>query len=316
MAAMTEARRMSALYELPMDGSRENVIVLSGQNLPAGALVSRAASLGIGGIVSVLSGTSPGDGTMTAIFAGPDVEAGAYLVQCTAVATNNGTFSVTTPSGKALPPAVMAGGTLVYRSSHINFTLTDGGTDFALTALFTVTVSTTPPLVIGGTGTGVMTAMSLGPDATPGNYKVINRVVIANGGDFEILAPDGHSIGRFNWSASGSTAAFTSRHINFTLSDATDYIAGNYFDVAVFNVGERGKGKVSLYAPGTYDGSHQVAGAMLYAVDATDGDMPGVIYARDAVLASSVLNWGALSAGEQESTKRAMAQSRGLVVRG
>jgi hypothetical protein len=62
---------------------------------------------------------------------------------------------------------------------------------------------------------------------------VTNRVAVSNGGDFEVTAPDGSSVGRFYWSASGGTASFTSDHVNFTLSDDTDYIAGNYFNIIV-----------------------------------------------------------------------------------
>ena len=317
MAVKTETKHAGEflLHEGMRDMSREKVTVLSGQNLGVGAVVGRVG-LGIGGMVAVLSGSSPGDGTMTAIFAGPDVEEGAYLVQCTAIATNNGTFSVTAPSGKVLPPAVMAGGTLVYTSSHINFTLTDGSADFALTALFTVTVGATAPVVIGGTGTGVMTALSLGPDALPGQYRVQNKVVVTNGGDMEVINPLGESIGRFIWAASGSTAAFTSRQVNFTLSDATDYIAANYFDIAVYNKGERGKGKVVAYDPKTYDGRHRVAGILFDAVDASASDLPGLIIARHAMVKSGDLAWAAaVVSAQQQVAKTEMAQLLDIVVR-
>jgi hypothetical protein len=279
------------LSEAPGSRSRDNVVVLSGQDLEAGAVVGRV-SLGIGGIVSVLSGTAPGDGTMTLISAGPEVEVGAYLVQCITVAANNGTFTVTTPSGRRLPNAVMAGGTLAYTSRHINFTLTDGGTDFAVTALFTVTVSTTAPLVIGGTGTGVMTAMSLGPDAKPGNYKVILRAAVSHGGDFDVIGPDGDSIGRFLMgTTTGTSAAFTSRQVNFTLSDATDYILGNWFDLCVFNA--LAGGKVVAWDPTTYDGRHRAAGILYDAVDASLADKAGVIVCRDAEVRGADCKWGA-----------------------
>lgn len=280
--------------------SRENVTVLSGQNLKAGAVIGRV-KLGIGR-VSIPTVVGTGTGTATVVFAGPEVEVGNYVLTCITAVANNGVFSLVSPSGKALPNATMAAGTLVYTSRHINFTLTDS-TDFIVGDVFTFVVSTTAPTVIGGTGTGVMTALSLGPDAKPGRYQVINRVVIANGGDFEVIGPDGASIGRFNWSASASTAAFTSRHINFTLSDATDYIAGNYFDIAVFN--NLAGGKVVAWDPTNFDGRHVADGALYDNVDASSGDLPGVIVTRDATFALASLQWGAaISESEKVSAQR------------
>lgn len=319
MAVKTESSVfVQPLYELPHDGSRERVTVLSGQTLAAGAVVGRVA-LGIGrvSIPTVVTGGSA-NGTVSAVFAGPEVEEGNYVLTCTAAVAHGGVFSLAAPSGKALPTLTMtpgAGGSTVYTSSHLNFTITDGSGDFEEGDTFTFVVGTTAPTVIGGTGTGVMTALSLGPDAKPGRYQVLNRVVIANGGDFEVIGPDGDTIGRFNWANAGSTASFTSRQVNFTLSDATDYIAGNYFDIAVFNKGERDKGKVVAYAPGTYDGRHRVAGVLAAAVDASGGDKAGLLYSQHAVLVGASLGWGTLTTAQQQAAITEMARMRSLIVR-
>jgi hypothetical protein len=318
MSTLTEATHTAEFLLSEADGkqSRETVTVLSGQSLKAGAVVGKV-KYGIGGIVSVLTGT--GNGTMTVISAGPDVEVGDYIVKAISAATNNATFSVTTPSGKALPNAVMAGGTCAYVSSHISFTLTDGGTDFAVggtPSTFTVTVSTTAPVVIGGTGTGVMTALSLGPDAMPGTYKVINRAVVAEGGDFEVIAPNGLSIGRFLMgTTSTGTAAFTSRHINFTLSDATDYILGNYFSVVVYNEVTK---KVVAWnpLPTAYDGRHRVAGILYADVDATGGDAAGLLISNSAEVDSSLLAWATTIAAAQKASAQAeMAAKLNIIAR-
>jgi hypothetical protein len=89
-------------------------------------------------------------------------------VKCTAAAANAGTFSVTTPGGKALPSATVA---VAYASRHLNFTINDGATDFIVNDQFTVTVSTTAP-VVSGTGNGTISGLSLGPDAKCGRYKL------------------------------------------------------------------------------------------------------------------------------------------------
>lgn len=282
-------------------GSRGRATVLSGQTFLAGEVFGRA-NRGIGR-VSIPSVAGTGNGTVSAVFAGPDVEVGSYVLNLETAVANGGVWSLTTPSGKLLPALTMtvgAGASTVYRSRHLNFTITDGSTDFSGTTTFTFVVDSTAPTVIGGTGTGVMTALSLGPDAMPGNYRVINRVVITNGGDFEVIAPNGMSIGRFNWAASSSTAAFSSTHINFTLSDATDYIAGNYFDVCVYN--ELAGGKAVQWDPLTYDGRHRVAGISLAAVDASLADVVAATIVRDASVLKTALAWGtAISAAEKES---------------
>jgi hypothetical protein len=104
--------------------------VLSGQNLKAGAVVGRV-SRGIGR-VSIPTVVGTGNGTVSQVFAGPDVEVGNYVLTCTAAVANGGVFSLTSPSGKALPALTMtpgAGGTTKStRSRHINFTITDGAT--------------------------------------------------------------------------------------------------------------------------------------------------------------------------------------------
>lgn len=274
--------------------SVEHVTVKSGENLKSGAVVG-ALDLGLGGIVGVLSGTSPGNGTMTDIYAGPDVEAGAYLVQCTAIAAHGGTFSITTPSGKLLPPLVMTAGAGVatqYRSRHINFTMTDGSTDFALTALWTVTVSTTAPLVLGGTGTGTISAITPGPKLKQGRYLVIVRSAVAEGGDVEVLDPDNNSIGRFLMgTTSTGSATFTSEQISFTLTDATDFIAGNRFNIASFKLATAGKVVAWDPSPSSYDGRQRVRGILLDPVNATAGDATGVVICRDAEVILSLLTF-------------------------
>jgi hypothetical protein len=307
---LSEGRHAGEFLIEERASSRENITVLSGQNLKAGAVIARV-KYGIGR-VSLPTVVGTGTGTATVVFAGPEVQVGSYVLTCITAVANNGVFSLTCPDGKALPNATMSGGTLVYTSRHINFTLTDSA-DFVVGDKFTFVVDTTAPTVIGGTGTGVMTSLSLGPDAKPGRYQVQNRVVVANGGDFEVLDPDGESIGRFIWANSGSTAAFTSRHINFTLSDATDYIAANYFDIAVFN--QLAGGKVVAWDPTTYDGRHRADGLLYDNVDASAADVAGVIVARDAAVIKGSLEWAtAITTGQKESAYLDLA-ARGIVAR-
>jgi hypothetical protein len=303
-ATLTEGTRTAeALVWEANSLFRKSVTVLSGQNLKANTVVGRVR-VGIGRVsIPTVSGT--GNGTVSAVFAGPDVEVGNYVITCTATATHGGTFSVLTPSGKLLPALVLtpgSGGSTAYTSRHINFTITDGGTDFAVNDSFTFVVGTTAPTVIGGTGTGTISALSLGADAMPGNYRVICREAITNGGRFEVIAPDGTSLGpHFLMTAgSGTATAFTSRQINFTLTDNADFIVGNYFDVCVFN--QLNGGKVVAWDPTTFDGRHRVAGVLYQAVDASAADGRGVVIDTNAVVAKGALQWGAAITASQKDS--------------
>lgn len=289
--------------------SRENVVVLSGQNLAAGAVVGRV-NKGIGR-VSIPTVVGTGNGTVNSVFAGPLVEVGNYVATCLTAVADGGVWGIVTPSGVALHGLTMtpgAGGSTVYTSEHINFTIVDGSTNFSAGDVFTFVVSTTVPTVIGGTGTGVLSALTLGPDAQTGNYKVNNDVVVSGGGDMSVIGPDGRSVGgRFVWAASGSTATFTSRQISFTISDATDYIANNHFNIAVFN--QLAGGKVVEWdpRPTAYDGRHKVAGIAWDNYDATAADVKGVIVARRAIVNADELTWkSGLSAADKVAGKAAL----------
>jgi hypothetical protein len=226
-------------------------------------------------------------------------------VKCTAAAANAGTFSVTTPGGKALPSATVA---VAYASRHLNFTINDGATDFIVNDQFTVTVSTTAP-VVSGTGNGTISGLSLGPDAKCGRYKLTCIAAAANAGTFSVVAPDGDRL------ADATVAvAYASRQVNFTLNDgATDYIVGDSFELVVFN--QLSGGKVVAWDPTTYDGRHVAIGALFDAIDASAADKAGVIVTRDAAFRRSELQWGAaISASEKVSAESDLLR-RGIVLR-
>ena len=287
-------------------GNRELVTVLSGQVLKAGAVVARvAAGVGRASVPAVVGG---GDGTMSAVYAGPEVERGNYVVKCTVEAANNGTFSVTTPSGKLLKSAVLSAGSVVYRSRHINFTITDGSADFDLNDTFTIVVGTTAPAVVG-TGNGTIGSITLGPDARPGNYLLKCIAAAIDAGTFSVFGPDGERL------ADATVAvAYVSPQINFTIADgSSDYIVGDYFNVAVFN--ELAGGKVVAWDPTTVDGRQRAAGVLYDDVDATGGDLPGVIVSRYASVREGALQYAAgITAGEKASAKADLT-ARGVVVR-
>lgn len=297
--------------------SRDTLTVLSGQNLKAGAVLGRV-NRGIGR-VSIPTAVGTGTGTMSQVYAGPDVQVGNYVLTCITAVVNGGVFSVVCPDGTALPNLTMtpgAGGTTKYRSRHINFTITDA-TDFIVTDTFTFVVSTTAPAIQGATGTDTISLLALGPDARPGNYRVICTAAVANGGVWQVFigGPDaGESIGIFTMTpGSGAATAFETRHISFTLTDATDVIVGNYFDVCVFN--NLAGGKAVAWDPTTYDGRNIFAGILYDNVDATSADTTGVAVSRDASVQLSALQWGAAISASEKISGQADMLKRGIVAR-
>lgn len=296
--------------------SRENVTVLSGQNLKAGAVIGRV-SKGVGR-VTVPTVTGTGNGTVNTVFAGPEVEKGNYVLTCTAAVANGGVWSLTTPGGKALPALTMtpgAGGSTTYRSRHINFTIVDGGTDFIVGDSFTFVVDTTAPAVVG-TGNGTVSAITLGPDAKTGNYRLEITGAVTNGGEFKLTGPDGDITeqGFIVAGAGGTFVGANKRQINFTLTEAgTDYVVGDAFNICVFN--ELAGGKVVAWDPTTFDGRDRAVGLLFDNVDASSADRAGVIVTRDAAVIKGSLEWAAaITASQKESAYLDLAR-RGVIAR-
>lgn len=245
-----------------------------------GRITKRAASITIPGAPNTTGGT--GTGAMLALTAGPDVQVGNYVVTLLATSAT-AAFSVTAPDGTALPNGAVA---TAYKSSHISFTVANGGT-MTLGDSYTVAVTAGgTPAVIGGTGTGTCTAITLGKYAQLGTYQVINRAVVANGGDFEVIDPRGMSVGRFLMGTSSTGAAsFTSDQINFTLTDATDFILGNAFNIVV--AGYTAPAGM-LWDPMAVDGTQEVYGVITHVAESSRSVN---VLTRLAEISSAALTW-------------------------
>lgn len=268
--------------------SIKQVTIASGAGaIGAGAVIGlqtrRQCAAAVPGAPNTTGGT--GTGVMTALNFGPDVQVGAYVVTLTAT-SSTAAYTVRAPDLTYLPNGAVG---TAYKSSHISFLVSDGGTMTAGDS-YTVTVTAAgTPTVVGGTGTGVMSAITLGKRAQLGAYTVINREVVANGGDFEVLAPDGTSIGRFLMgTSSAGTASFASDHVNFTLSDATDYILGNYFRIIVAGYPSP---TANWWDPTAVDGTQIAYGVLCAPVDATSAAQLGAAIYRDALVYQNLLRW-------------------------
>lgn len=278
--------------------NREAVTVLSGQDLAANAIVGRITKAQAAAPIPAIVGT--GTGAMTALTFGPDVQTGSYVVTLLATSAT-AAFSVVAPDGTALANGAVG---TAYTSTHLSFLVSSAGTMTSGDA-YTVVVTAGGTPVLVGTGTGVVSSFSLGPDAQLGAYRV-QLLATSGTAELEVIAPDGSKLKR------GQVAtAYASSHINFTLSNAGTMTSGDYFVMIVAN----GSRKVVAYTPGTYDGRHRVAGVLYAAADATLADTAGVIVARGpAIVKSAELGYGTLTTAQQ-ATARAELAELGIIAR-
>jgi hypothetical protein len=138
MSALSEANYLGDIlkWELENRQSREQVTVLTGQDLSRGAVVGKVTkSTPTTGTADV---GNTGNGTCTTVTAGAKAKLGTYELECTAAAADAGTFAVKAPDGTALPDAEVG---VAYANEQINFTLNDADPDFAVGDKFTIEVS-------------------------------------------------------------------------------------------------------------------------------------------------------------------------------
>ncbi len=150
------------------------------------------------------------------------------------------------------------------------YTLPSGNT-LALGAIVGLVLGTVTPAAASGNtgGSGTIASATLGAGAKAGVYQVICVEPAANAGAFVVEDPDGLIIGRAT-----VAVAFTGA-INFTITDATDFVVGDRFTVTVaLDAAET----VKLVAAAATDGSQNPHGIAAHAVDATDEDTEVLIY--------------------------------------
>ena len=130
-------------YEADNRYSREAGVVGSAADLEIGQVVGQAVTGGFT-VSDAVKASGTGDGTITqsgtaADRYGDDVMAGIYKLTCkTGGAT--GTFEVVAPNGAVIGTATVG---TAFASSHLNFTINDGGVDWDVGAVITITVNAT-----------------------------------------------------------------------------------------------------------------------------------------------------------------------------
>ena len=174
MNAHTESTYLGDVlkYEAPNLYSREAVTVLAGngakRTLKVGAVIARRTR-STGTVTAGDGNTGDGAATLADPPLGALAEAGTYRLACI-TAGAAGAFQVLSPRGYVLPDLTVG---TAYEGGHLNLTVADGTTDFAVGDTFAIEVS----------GDGKVVALD--PAAADGTAEAIGIVA------FDVTAPDG-----------------------------------------------------------------------------------------------------------------------------
>lgn len=166
MDSVTTSVSVDHLYvgEQPVKRSK-GITIAESQTLTRGAAIG---AIKFGAVSAVADVGNTGDGACTALAILPgsvEPKVGAYNLECTVAAAENGTFKLEDPDGKLVTAQLVltagSGGANVFEAGGLTFTLTDGATDFSVGDKFAVTVA-------AGSGKGKL----LDKDATDGSSEI------------------------------------------------------------------------------------------------------------------------------------------------
>ena len=131
----------------------------------------------------------------------------------------------------------------------------------------------------GNTGNGTCTALSLKDGAKAGVYTVRINKVGTHAFYFTVADPNGKNIGFGTTDGTTGAAIVFTSEIQFTLTDgATDFAAGDGFDITV----AAGSGKLKRSVSTAVDGSQYPKYILVNETDATAGDViREVVYATN-----------------------------------
>ncbi len=306
MTAIIEGTHRGEFVQSLANGSLsiDNSTIKSGEDLVAGQV------LGCELTATKAAGTNTGTGTIGAVTFGPDAQLGIYQLLCTgtgpgvastgtgaAVAGNTGNGTITaSPSTGAnakvgvyritcIEPATDLGKFQVEDPDGIVLGVATVGSAFSTGSHLTFTIAD------GAT------------DFVSGDWFTIT-VAAANSGTFSVTAPDGSHL-----NAATVGAAYNNSHLGFTISDATDFIAGDSFTIAV-TLGSW----VALNLSDT-DGGQIARGIAYDNCDATGAAMVGAVVVRQAEVNANEITWptGATAAQKAQATVE-LARS-GIILR-
>lgn len=130
---------------------KDELVTFAGAGtLAAGTLLARLADT-LAVAASAVSGGGNGTVSLATVVAGQVPLVGVYTLTCLLAITNGGKWSLKDPNGAIiaddLEQTVGAGAATVFNVGGLQFTITDGGTDFSAGATATLTVSSNGKMV-------------------------------------------------------------------------------------------------------------------------------------------------------------------------
>ena len=215
----------------------EDVLIQSGLTLVRGTVLGQVkVSVPATGTIA---GT--GNGTCTVVSGGGKTKRGNYVATCIEVVTHGGIFEVKNPDGHIIGQVSIlggAGGTGVFASEEINFTLTDGATDFAAGDTATIAVSDGVPASAAcvGTGNGTLTVVEGRRNTGTGAYVLTCTAAVTHGGVFSLTNPDGKVLltGITIPPGAGNSIAFDCDELKGLITDgSTDFALADTFTITV-----------------------------------------------------------------------------------
>lgn len=157
----------------------------------------------------------------------------------------------------------------------------------------------TPAAVAGNTsGSGTIASATLGAGAKPGVYRVICMEPASNAGAFLVEDPDGLIVGR------ATVAVAFAGPVNFTITDATDFVVGDQFTITV----ALDDINVKLAATAATDGSQAPYGILAHDADASTDEVLVQVYTYGD-FDETALSFGT---GHDADTVRDALRARGI----
>lgn len=153
---------------------------------------------------------------------------------------------------------------------------------------------------IDGTGNATISAVVVSLEAHPG----ANLLTAATATTLTLYSPSGTELGV----ATAGTAA-TIGGLTFTVTaGSTAMVAGDTFTITVTH---------SAINADQYDATTDtaVAGILMYATDATDGDRLATAITRDADVVASLLVWKAATTKAQKDAAIVLLRAKGIIAR-
>lgn len=161
----------------------------------------------------------------------------------------------------------------------------------------------------GNTGDGTLTLDATTPKiagAKPGVYQVRFITAITNSGRYQVIDPDGISLG------TALVGATWANQIKFVIADgSTDFVVGDGFDITI----AAGSGKVVEYDPDALDGRETPAGFLIGAVHADGADAEGLLLARNAEVNSAEVVWPTGTTDNEKAAAALLLKNLNIFVR-